>query len=269
MSTMTAGDAFVATLRKPLTSGNAIRDMNPVNILIIMVAFAVYAIVLPGMLVAPLAVCAACVLVAVGAGIGRGFGSLFGKLFGIVGGTLFILRAIFLDDGHVFARFGPFVISAGGIMQALRFSLVVMALCGALVLFFQLVPMKNLMLALESKGASPRATYVILASFQAIIDLGKNARTVMDAQRSRGIETEGSLGKRLRAFGPVLIPVFLAAMNQTEERALALDARAFNAPGRHTHLARLRRTPAWEAILTVVAAAAAVFTMIGAAVIWA
>src|SRR5690606_13781054 len=109
-------------------------------------------------------------------------------------------------------------------------------------LFFAVVTVRYLMLALELRGLTPRATYVVLASFQTITDLGRNARTVLEAQQSRGIETQGNFVTRARAFFPIIAPVFLAALNQTEERAIALDARAFNARTKHTHLVTLRRT---------------------------
>jgi energy-coupling factor transporter transmembrane protein EcfT len=128
--------------------------------------------------------------------------------------------------------------------------------------------MKYLMLALELRGLTPRATYVMLASFQAIIDLGKNARVVMEAQKARGIETDGSLLTRLRAFFPILAPVFLAAMNQTEERAIALDARAFNSRVRHSHLVTLRPTRPWEKLLLALAIAALGLSTLGALLSW-
>lgn len=260
-------EEFTERFRRPLSSGNAIRDFNPINIIVMLASLAVLSLALPG-IIPPIAVSVAYVLIAFAAGVGRRFASTFGKLYAIVGVILFVLRAIFLDIGQQLVTFGPFVISTGGLMQALRFSLLVMALCGALTLFFAMTPMKNLMLALESRGVTPRATYVILASFQSIIDLGKNSKTVMDAQRSRGVETEGSLRIRLKAFAPILAPVFLAAMNQTEERALALDARAFNSPHRHSHLARLKPVSAVEATITAVLAALAVFSIVGVYTLW-
>lgn len=57
-------------------------------------------------------------------------------------------------------------------------------------------------------------------------------------------------------------------MNQTEERALALDARAFNSRQRHTHLAKLKPVSAGEAIITAVLAAVAVFSIVGVYTLW-
>ncbi|MFC0673194.1 energy-coupling factor transporter transmembrane component T [Brachybacterium hainanense] len=258
----TIDPALLARYDRPLTTGNPVRDLNPITIGLILASIALAGVALPGLL-PPAAACVLYVLVAAAAGAGRRFLSLYAKLFAVVGGMLFALRAVFLDSGAQLLVLGPFVISSGGVLQAARFSLVVMALCGAVTLFFHLTPMKNLMLALEARGLSPRITYIVLASFQSIIDLGRSSRTVMDAQRSRGVETEGSLRVRVKAFVPVLAPVFLAAMNQTEERAVALDARAFTSLRTHTHLARLRPVPVLEIVLAAVCALLALAVLVG------
>lgn len=225
------------------------------------------AVPVPGSIV-PAAICATFVVISLLAGVGKSFVSNYGKLFLIVGLILFVLRAAFLPGKTILFTLGPIAVSQEGVDQGLRFTLVVMALCGVVTLFFTLTPMKNLMLALEMRGMTPRATYVILASFQSIIDLGKNSKVVMDAQKSRGIETEGSLLRRIKAFVPILAPVFLAAMNETEERALALDARAFNSREPHSHLVTLRPIPKWEYLLVWAAIGLAILSILGAVLSW-
>ncbi|MDQ0276477.1 energy-coupling factor transporter transmembrane protein EcfT [Arthrobacter silviterrae] len=258
---------FIDSFRSPASAGNRIRDLNPISFAVIMVACAVAAVTLPGPW-GPAAICLIYVAVSIAAGVSKAFLPAYGKLFAVVGLILFVLRAAFLPGEHVLLRLGPIAISAEGIAQGLDFALVVMALCGAMTLFFTVTPMKNLMLALELRGVTPRATYVILASFQAITDLGKNTKVVMDAQKSRGIETEGGMVGRVTAFVPILAPVFLAAMSQTEERALALDARAFNSRSRHSYLVSLQPVGAAEIALVCAVAACAVLSIVGAAFIW-
>ncbi|WP_427018274.1 energy-coupling factor transporter transmembrane component T [Pseudarthrobacter sp. P1] len=270
MSTATAHELdqeFINSFRSPATTGNPVRDLNPISFAIIMLACAVAAVALPGP-AGPAAICLLFVVLSLAAGVGKTFLPAYGKLFAVVGLILFVLRAAFLPGEHVLFTAGPLSISSEGIAQGLGFALVVMALCGAMTLFFTVTPMKNLMLALELRGVTPRATYVILASFQAITDLGKNTKVVMDAQKSRGIETEGGIARRVTAFAPILAPVFLAAMSQTEERALALDARAFNSRSQHSHLVSLRPVAAAETTLVCAVVAAAVLSIAGAVFIW-
>ena len=258
---------FIDGFRRPATQGNWVRDMNPISVFLVLGSLAVIAVAVPG-IVAPSAVCVVLVLISLAGGVGRPFIGNFFRLFVAIGLLLFVLRSAFAGGTPVLFTIGAITVSTEGVLEGLRFALVVMAISGTVTLYFALIPIKYSMLALELKGVTPRATYVLLAAFQAITDLGKNARVIMDAQKSRGIETEGSFIQRIRAFVPVLAPVFLSAIAATEEKAIALDARAFNSRVAHSHLVFLRTTPAWEVVLVAVAILCAVVACAGVVVPW-
>ena len=260
-------DDFIDGFRRPMTQGNWVRDMNPISIFLILGSLPLIAVAVSG-IIAPSIVCVAFVLIALVGRVGMSFIATYFKLWIAVGLLLFVLRSAFFEGGHVLFTVGKITVSTEGLMDGLRFSLLVMAVSGAVTLYFALVPIKYLTLALELKGVTPRATYVLVAAFQAITDLGKNARVIMDAQKSRGIETEGNVVQRVKAFVPVLAPVFLSAMAATEEKAIALDARAFNSRKAHSHLVSLRPTPAWEIVLVLVALFGAVVACAGAILSW-
>ncbi len=258
---------FIDSFRRPAVQGNWVRDINPIIAFLVLLCLAVIPIWIPG-LAAPAAMCAVFVAISLLAGVSRRFVPNYLKLFLAVGLILFALRAAFEPGEHVVLDLGPISPTLEGVELGARFALVVMVLCGALTLYAALIPAKYLMLALEERGLTPRATYVLLASFQAISDLGKNVRVVMDAQKSRGIETDGSIWTRGKAFFPIIAPAFLAAMNQTEERAVALDARAFNAKAPHSRLVALRRPRLWEYGLLIAALSGVVLSIAGALLPW-
>ena len=58
----------------------------------------------------------------------------------------------------------------------------------------------DLVEALEKSGFSKRFGYIINSVFQIIPQMTGTMSTIMDAQRSRGMETEGSLLVRAKAF---------------------------------------------------------------------
>ncbi len=72
--------------------------------------------------------------------------------------------------------------------------------------------------------------------------LRNNIRTVMDAQRARGVETEGGIPVRAGAFLPVLVPLILNSVTGAEEKLLTLEARGFSARCEKTRLFRLERS---------------------------
>src|SRR5437879_7639374 len=68
-----------------------------------------------------------------------------------------------------------------------------------------------------------------------------DAQTVVDAQRSRGLELDkGNLLKRVRNYIPILIPLLLIAIRRSLELAEALEARGFPGKEGRTSLFELR-----------------------------
>jgi energy-coupling factor transport system permease protein len=53
------------------------------------------------------------------------------------------------------------------------------------------------------------------------------ATRIQQAQRARGLETEGSLLRRSRAYLPLMLPLVLSSLVATQERAMALEVRGF------------------------------------------
>jgi energy-coupling factor transport system permease protein len=253
--------------RRVASLGNPILDLSPITLLLSIILVIVVAVVGSGW-VAPVVVSVVFVGIAYLAGRGTRYLVNILKLWLVVGLLLFVLRALLVKGETVLIPLGPIAVTAEGVDEGLRFSTMVMAICGGVTLFFALVPMRHLTLALERLGVSPRASFVVLASFQSITDLGATARVVLDAQKARGIETEGNVFVRAKAFFPILAPVFLTALAATEERAIALDARAFNSRGPKTSLIQLRPTPAWEWIIVAVCALVAATAIYGGVVGW-
>ena len=60
--------------------------------------------------------------------------------------------------------------------------------------------------------------------------------TIMDAQRSRGLETDGNLITRAKSFLPLISPVVMSSLINTRERAIALEIRGFEAGQKKTYL---------------------------------
>jgi energy-coupling factor transport system permease protein len=64
----------------------------------------------------------------------------------------------------------------------------------------------------------------------------ERANTITAAQRGRGLDTEGSVLRRVRGIVPIVGPTILGSISEVEERTMALEARAFGRPGHRTLL---------------------------------
>lgn len=89
---------------------------------------------------------------------------------------------------------------------------------------------------LEQAGFSPKIGYVISSVFQIVPQMSGTTNTIMDAQRSRGLETEGNLITRARSFLPLISPVVMSSLINTRERSIALEIRGFEAGEKKTYL---------------------------------
>ena len=94
---------------------------------------------------------------------------------------------------------------------------------------------------LEKRGFSPRFGYIVTSVFQIIPQMMGTMNTIMDAQRSRGLETEGNLRTRAKAFLPLISPVVMSSLINTRERAIALEVRGFGAGKKKTWLSDRKR----------------------------
>lgn len=247
---MVVDAAFIQSFRAPQLSERGILNLNPLNLLNLVIVPMIAAIVLfrwpisTGLIIAYL--CLACA-----AGRGRAFFSAFWKLALLIGGFFFLVRTLFLPGEETLLRLGPFSVSQRGLDSGIEFASLMVAVSAAIVLVSVVTEPVRLTYALERAGLPHTVSFVILSTLQSITELGDGVRRILDSQRSRGIETEGNLLVRAKAFVPTLAPLFLSAIVSAEEKAIAMDARAFSAPTRHTHLRHLRRTPAWEVVLVI------------------
>jgi len=89
-----------------------------------------------------------------------------------------------------------------------------------------------------------------------------DAQTVVDAQRSRGLEVDkGNLLKRVRNYVPILIPLIVNAIRRSVELAEALESRAFGSTEKRESLITLKMRPSdyLTILATIVFVTAAVY----------
>ena len=151
--------------------------------------------------------------------------------------SVLVVNLFFFPAGRdVLFQVGPITATAEGLGFALETLARIGAISGAITLFYLTTPPSELVLDLERRGVSPRVAFVALASVQTVPALVERATTITAAQRARGLDTEGSIWRRLRGVLPLAGPVLLGSITEVEERTMALEARGFTRPGRRTLL---------------------------------
>ena len=89
----------------------------------------------------------------------------------------------------------------------------------------------------------------------------------MNAQKARGVETEGSLLVRAKVFIPTIIPLVLSSITGTEERALTLEARGFSSNTVHTHLYDIHASKQ-DKLVNMIITILLVLVIIGRIILW-
>lgn len=180
---------------------------------------------------------------------------------------IFLMQLFFYPGDTVLWKKAFLAITAEGINHGLNLTSKVLAIGCSFIMFFRITDIKEFVLAIEEKGFSPTFTYVILATLQTVPQMKKQTKIIMDAQRSRGVETEGNLFVRIRAFIPVLGPLVLSSIASTEERAITLEARAFTAPVKKTRIRKIYRSE-YDKLVRVLMSCILIFIIIGRIALW-
>jgi len=177
--------------------------------------------------------------------------------------SVLLVNVFFFPGGRTeLLRIGPIVATAEGLGFAIEILARILAISGAITLFYLVTRPAELVLDLERRGVSPQLGFVANASVQTVPAMVERAGAITAAQRARGLDTEGSVWRRARGIVPIVGPVILGSIAEVEERTMALEARGFTRPGRRTLLwapddSGLQRLARWFLLLALPVLAAA------------
>ncbi|RAP30359.1 energy-coupling factor transporter transmembrane protein EcfT [Brevibacillus laterosporus] len=150
--------------------------------------------------------------------------------------VVFIQGFFYVKNETVLFHIGSWAFYQEGLLYALGICFRALNIVGAFLILVLTTKPSDLIESLVRKGLSARFGYVLSSVFQIIPQMMTTMDTITDAQRSRGMETEGNLFARMKAFVPLIGPVVLSSLIDTKERSLALQVRGFNVSGPKTFL---------------------------------
>ena len=170
-------------------------------------------------------------------------GKIAARVFPLIAFSFTIIATVFLIHGlfnranqNVLFALGPLQFYREGIWYAAGIGLNILNMLLAFSVFVLSTKPAELVDDLEQIGFPPRFGYMISSVFQIIPQMMGTMNTIMDAQRSRGMEMEGNLFVRAKAFIPLIVPVVSSSLINTRERAIALEVRGFDSKEKKTFL---------------------------------
>jgi len=166
--------------------------------------------------------------------------------------SLALVQGFFLPGAQdVLWQLGPFALKREGLEFAFVTGTRLMMIAGAGLLVVYSTHPADLALALVQAGAPYALAYIVVTAIQLLPEMQARADGILNAQQARGLETTGGIRVRIGAFVPLIAPLVYGALENVQERALALDARAFRAPRLKTSWRELRDTQA-QRVLRIV-----------------
>jgi energy-coupling factor transport system permease protein len=137
--------------------------------------------------------------------------------------------------------------------------------------FFLTTSPDDLGLALERSRVPYELCFAFTTAVRFVPVLADEAQTIIDAQRSRGLELDrGDVLKRIRNYIPILIPLIVNAIRRSLELAEAMESRAFGSEAERTslHVLEMQTFDYVFIILAVVLLFAALYTRFFIPVQW-
>lgn len=157
----------------------------------------------------------------------------------ILGCSLFTIQGLF-NPQNTTVLFtivpGTFlVIYKEGIIAAANLYCRIVPLVACLYLMIRTTNMTDLGVALNKAGVSYKFNYVLITTFQIIPVFQKDMNQILNAQKARGLKTNGSLISRFKSFIPIIVPLISNSVAKVQSKAMALESKGFNSPNKKTY----------------------------------
>jgi energy-coupling factor transport system permease protein len=174
-------------------------------------------------------------------------------------GFLFVMQSLFLPYGETeIFSFWFITVYVENIQTAYLNASRIFVMVSSFILFVLTTHPSALMTDLAQRGVPGQLSYVVVSTLQILPQMQAKASTIIDAQRSRGLDTQGSLRKRIGALLPLVSPLVFGSLVEVEERAIAIEARGFTSDRKKTALREVTDTRAdralrWSLVLLTLA----------------
>jgi energy-coupling factor transport system permease protein len=149
---------------------------------------------------------------------------------------LLVMWPFFKSSGNVLVEFWKIKITDEGILIGVAMALRILTMISATFVLLTTTQQKDIISALTTMGMPYEYGLTLVIALRYIPTLAGMAQTIMDAQRSRGLELDkGNIMGRIRKYVPILAPLIVGAIRMAQELAIAIDSRAFG-HGKRTYI---------------------------------
>ncbi len=183
------------------------------------------------------------------------YGKIWREWLKSLKGGAFLAAIIFVTNLLSFYFFQGMMLTSNVVEYSLALTLRFLSLITSFSLFFLTTSPDSLSLALEKAKVPYEFNFAFITAIRFVPVLADEAQTIMDAQRSRGLELDkGGFLSRIRKYIPILLPLIINSIRRSLELAEAMESRAFGATKYRTNLYELKMKASDYVVLVVVVA---------------
>jgi len=207
---------------------SGLHHLNPITKFVITLCILICGFVLPGILTSYLILALIIIPLAVWGQVTKRMLQLVFNISWPLILSVVIIQTTFWGEGTALFEFGFISPKLEGLLFAINSSGRILFIMADFILFSLATRPDTLMISLKQAGLPSGLAYIIVTTLQLVPQFVTKANTILDAQRSRGLETQGNIITRARALLPLVLPLVVGSLLEVEERAIAIEARAFN-----------------------------------------
>jgi len=149
---------------------------------------------------------------------------------------MLLMWPFFKRSGDVLFEYWKIKFTDEGVLMGIAMSFRILTMISATFLLLTTTQQKDIISALIQMKLPYEYGLTLVIALRYVPTLAGMAQTIMDAQRSRGLELDkGSLFERIRKYVPILAPLIVGAIRMAQELAIAIDSRGFG-HGKRTYI---------------------------------
>lgn len=131
-------------------------------------------------------------------------------------------------------QLGSLAFGLEGVMKALNVLGTVSVFFASFYLLIKTTENSQMVASFRRIGLPAKFAYLLLATLSVVPQMQGTAKKIREAQSSRGLQTDGAVWSRLKAFIPLITPLIIRSLLDSQERGMTLEMRGISLKGKKT-----------------------------------
>ena len=147
-----------------------------------------------------------------------------------------VLWSVFHREGVPLFHLGPVRVSVASLLYGLAMGMRLDVMLIAGIVFLSCTRIEEFTVGLRRMGLPFSICFALSLAFRLVPLFFRRTQIVVEAQKSRGLDLEtGGMASKMRKYVPLLVPIFVSAVRDTDLLAMALEGKGFGARGDRTY----------------------------------